>query len=300
MMRFDRSDRAYRLSNIDSLQLWRHFVQLVTFTFLNAKAFGLISTAIIVPFLHTTQSPFSSAIGAYDALEYSISHASFPILVLGVIYLSSITVGRVFCGWACPIGMIQDFLSYFPIRKRHLARSTTDSLNDVKWAILAFSLLTTILVGYRRIIYPYTYPVGVFSDCPFAVISPGTTLFGYLPWTLFWSRATVLLGRMGLIVWTKLAMLFALLLVPCLFVPRFFCRFVCPLATMLQMASPYKMLRIVRTAAFSKEDFNRMLADVCPMEVQVKTDADIIEHEDCIHCGKCLIESARMVEQRWQ
>lgn len=60
-----------------------------------------------MPYLHPTGAPFSVVHGAYDSLEYTISQAVFPVLVLGIIYLTGVLVGKVFCGWACPVGMIQ-------------------------------------------------------------------------------------------------------------------------------------------------------------------------------------------------
>lgn len=62
---------------------------------------------IIVPYLHVTQAPFSTVHGAYESLEYTIARGLFPLLVLGVIYLTAVTVGRLFCGWACPFGLVQ-------------------------------------------------------------------------------------------------------------------------------------------------------------------------------------------------
>ena len=62
---------------------------------------------IVVPYLHVTESPFSTVNGAYESLEYTIARGVFPLLVLGTIYLTAITVGRVFCGWACPFGLVQ-------------------------------------------------------------------------------------------------------------------------------------------------------------------------------------------------
>jgi hypothetical protein len=60
-----------------------------------------------VPYLHVTQSPWSTVHGAYESLEYTIARGIFPLLVLGVIYLTAVTVGRLFCGWACPFGLVQ-------------------------------------------------------------------------------------------------------------------------------------------------------------------------------------------------
>ena len=66
-----------------------------------------MNKGIIVPFLHATQGPYSTAVGGYESLEFTISRGLFPLLSLGVILLTAILVGRLFCGWACPIGLVQ-------------------------------------------------------------------------------------------------------------------------------------------------------------------------------------------------
>jgi len=293
----DRYNRSFSLLGTGTLQLLRHAVQFISFLFLNAKAFGFMSTVLVVPYLHASQSPWSAAIGAYDALELTLSHALFPILVLGIVYFTAITVGRVFCGWACPFGLVQDLLSYFPVRKQRLSKETLASLNDVKWAVVAFSALTTVLVGYRRSTNSfYDYPVGVFSDAPFSVISPANSLFTYIPWMLIWKPHA--LASVGLIGWIKVALLI-LVLAPSVYIPRFFCRFLCPMGALLEPLSKYKFLRIVRSPKSTKEELNKVLNDVCPMGVQITSDeGETIESSSCVHCGKCITEAPKLLEQR--
>jgi len=200
-----------------SLQYTRHFVQICALIFLNAKIIGFSATSLIVPYLHTTQAPFSVVHGAYDSLEYTISHSIFPFLVLGVIYLTAATVGKVYCGWACPVGAIQDWMLYLPIQKQRLSASTLTSLRDVKWAVVAFSLLTTIFVGVRGA--RASLDSGAFADSPFSVVSPASTLFGYIFYMITW-KSNVLIHA-GAVGWLKLAVMVATL-APALFVSRFF------------------------------------------------------------------------------
>jgi len=262
---------------------------------LNGKLLGLSSTEIIVPYLHPTEAPFSTVHGAFDSLEYTIARSVFPLLVLGVIYLTAITVGRVFCGWACPLGLVQDVLSYLPFKKPKLSGSTHSQLKDVKWVVVGFSILIATLVGYRRVRNAQDDPAGAFSDSPFSVISPSATLFCYIPWMLIWK--TNVLATAGMVAWVKLAILFASL-VPSLYIPRFFCRYLCPLGALLQPVSPFKALRISRSPTSSKEDINRVLSDVCPMGVTVdQDDSDFIKHPSCIHCGKCVTEAPNVLSQ---
>jgi len=292
----ERFNKSFSISGLRELQLWRHIIQLLAFVALNGKIFGIASTVLIVPYLHSTQSPFSTANGAYDVLEYSISRGIFPLLALGVIYLTAVTVGRVFCGWACPLGMVQDFLSYLPVKKERISTSTANSMRDIKWAVVAFSILTSIVVAFRRRANPEEFSFGVFTDAPFAVISPSATLFTYVPWMVIWKSNV--LSTLGFLGWLKMAILLGVL-APSVYIPRFFCRFLCPMGALLEPFSKYKALRIYRSGKLVKEDLNKLLADVCPMGVQASSEeSDFIDHPGCIHCGKCITELPKMLEQK--
>jgi len=286
----------FNIYKLGELQVLRHFVQLACFLFLNGKLIGIGSTLVIVPYLHSTESPFSTAHGAYESLEYTIARGTFPLLVVGIILLTAITVGRVFCGWACPLGMIQDFLSYTPFKKEKLTNETAGQLSDIKKAVIGFSLLTAVLVGFRRLASPLDNPVGVFSDSPFSVISPAGTLFAYIPWLLLWNHNV--LGSAGLLVWLKLALMGAAL-IPGLYVPRFFCRYVCPLGGILEPFSKFKLLRFTFKAQgkVPREEINKTLSDVCPMGVQIGSESTFIDHPGCINCGKCIVEHPREITQ---
>jgi len=289
-----RAEASYKFSEIGPLQFWRHVIQLITFVFLNGKLFGLASTALIVPYLWSTEAPYSTVHGAYESLEYTIARGVFPLLVLGVIYLTAVTVGRVFCGWACPMGMIQDFLSYLPFKKEPFSQSTISQLRDIKWVIVGFSVLTTTLVGFRRATTELKDPVGVFSDSPFSVLSPAGTLFTYIPYMFLWNPNV--LATAGMVAWIKFGILVSVL-VPSLYVPRFFCRYICPMGALLEPLSAYKFLRIQKSPKAPKEAIDAILRDVCPTGVQAD-DSEFIDSPACIHCGKCITESQQMLWQK--
>jgi len=281
---------------LDSLQILRHIVQVIVFLVLNGKLFGLASTNIIVPYLHPTEAPFSTVHGAYESLEYSIAKGVFPILVLGVVYCTAVTVGKVFCGWACPFGLVQDVLSYLPFKKEKVSNDTYKSVKDIKWAIVGFSLLVSILVGFRRLSSPRDQPVGVFSDSPFAVLSPSGTLFAYVPWMMMWKQNVLVTA--GLFGWVKFALLLAAL-VPSLYIPRFFCRYICPMGALLDPLSAYKAVRITVKKDKDADYINEKLNEVCPMGVTVTTNeiGGSIESPSCIHCGACTTQYPKLFKQ---
>jgi len=281
-------DSEYNIWKIHPLQAWRHVVQLITFLFVNGKFLGLASTGIIVPYLWAAAAPFSTIHGAYEAFEFTVSQGVFPLLAIGVIYLTAITVGRVFCGWACPFGMIQDFISYLPFKKEKLSPVTQGQIKDIKWAILGFSLFLSIMVGLKRSGATETsVPIGVISEAQFSVVSPAGTLFSYLPWMIIWNNDA--LARAGLLGWLKFAILIGVL-IPSLYVPRFFCRYLCPLGALFETVSQFKILRIIPKKGFSAESWNNTLEEVCPMGVTVQPQDKFISHPGCINCGKCLTE----------
>jgi len=189
------------------------------------------------------------------------------------------------------MGMFQDFLSYLPVKKQKLTNATNSSLRDIKWAFVAFSLIVSLLVGLRRSSLTIDSPMGVFSDSPFSVISPSATLFTYIPWMFLWKSDV--LSNLGALGFFKMGILVAIL-APSVYIPRFFCRFICPLGALLEPLSKYKMLRIYRNPKQSKDELNKVLSDVCPMGVQIQNEeSEFIDHPGCVQCGKCVTESPR-------
>jgi len=265
------------------VQYLRHLVQIVAFAAINAKLFGFVGTQIIVPYVYPAQAPFATVAGAFESLEFTIARGVFPLLVLGVILLTGITVGRVFCGWACPMGLLQDVLIYVPVKKDVNWYNVVAWVKDLRWGVVAFSLIMAVLVGWRRGAEGEA-PLGFFSDAPFQVLSPAGTLFAYLPWMVLW-KSNVLLSA-GVWGWLKLVLLIAVL-VPSVYIPRFFCRYICPMGAVLQPMAPFKFLRIRRAPGVSKEECNRILDDVCPMGVKVGDSDSFVSDPNCIHCGNC-------------
>ncbi|KAH3743343.1 4Fe-4S binding protein [Pelomyxa schiedti] len=293
---------------VGKLTIARHVVQSIVLVALNSSIFGVpVLPWLMVPILHCTKSPFSIAVGTFDAIEYSLSHAVVPILSLGVTFLTAILVGKFLCGWACPMGFAQDLISYIPYPRSKLSPNTASSLKDIKWGVLAFSVLCCGLAAWRRSSIPDVpednavqlaaakayaeAPIGVFSDAPFGVISPSCTLFCYLPNFVVWT-ATNVLAVAGLVAWLKIGV-FVACVASCIVVPRFFCRFVCPLAALMEFVMPFKVLSI-KCQKGHHDKFNALLSNVCPVGCNHTVTEDsinkeqLLQHPGCIHCGNCL------------
>merc|ERR1712159_761874 len=120
----------------NNVQYLRHLVQIIVFVAVNAKLFGFAGTSIVVPYVYPAQAPYTTVAGAWETLEFTIARGAFPLLVLGVIFLTGVTVGRVFCGWACPVGLLQDVLIYVPVKKEQNWYGVVSYVKDLKWGLV--------------------------------------------------------------------------------------------------------------------------------------------------------------------
>lgn len=293
----------------ERLQIARHIVQVIVLVALNARAFGIHPTSVIVPYLHPTGAPYSVAHGVFDAIELSLSHAVFPLAALGAALLTGVALGKVLCGWACPFGLAQDLIAMVPLQRLVIPASTVGYLRDVKWGVVGLSVLCCTLAASRRIDLaaaafaegvvdpPETHPLGVLSDSPFSVFSPAATLFVYVPWMALWNPTVIVTA--GAIGWIKIFLLLAAGISAAL-VPRFFCRYICPVSALLDPFARFKLLRIRRAPELGRDEYNKIMTAVCPTGVTATSStalSDFVDHPACIHCGRCLTASPLLTQE---
>jgi len=60
----------------------------------------------------------------------------FPFFALGTVLLLGILIGKLFCGWVCPFGFLQDILHKIPTRKIEIPKQTS----DIKYFVLFLSV----------------------------------------------------------------------------------------------------------------------------------------------------------------
>lgn len=260
------------------LSLTRRMVQVYTAVLYNAHVRGWVTgriyrgplKTVCVPGLNCYSCP--AAVGAcpLGALQNAVAaSASKPgFYVIGTLLLFGLLFGRMICGWACPMGLIQELLYKIPGRKAKKSR-VTRGLSLVKYAVLAIFVLG--IPGYyaiRRVPLP--------AFCKF--ICPAGTLEGALGLMLHPNNGDLRALAGGLTLWKLEVMI--LILAACVFVFRAFCRFLCPLGALYGLLAKLALLGV-------KPDKDRCVdcgacVRVCP--VDVKTVGD----RECVHCGKCM------------
>jgi polyferredoxin len=232
------------------------------------------------------------------------THTLYAGLLWGVVILvSTLLLGRFFCGWICPMGALQQFIGYLGLRKEKRAarirRNQPHAAQRIKYWLLFFllsaaaaDLLRFLLAGPVR--HPAVYAGLILFGVLIAWllnkyqqlrIAPRTAflvaaiilLAGIWQWRfphIGWLAASLQTGLLDPIAFIYRA--FTLVLLPivdqplhltapiprlyaggwligvlfwtavllCLRIPRFYCRFICPLGALLGLLSRWAVWRM--------------------------------------------------------
>ncbi len=209
-------------------------------------------------------------LGWFDGGFLSVSHITAAISVGPAVFLEDIPLllfvvftvvttllaGRVFCGFLCPFGALQDFLEKVVPRKfkRELPRALHERLWLVKYVCLA-AILLPALAGSRASIFPFLEPFG----------------------TVFFLSSSIVLWSIA-----------AAILVASAIVPRFYCRYACPLGAALAVASTVSPFRIRRVEHC---DHCKVCEQACPTGA---IEGPRIDFRECVRCNIC---ETKLIEQ---
>ena len=183
----------------------------------------------------------------------SVYLEDLPLLLLvSFAVVTTILWGRIFCGFLCPFGALQDLMERIVPRRfrRELPRGVHEKALLVKYGILGL-ILVPALVGSSVTIFQYFEPFG--------------TVF-------YWSSS--------LLLWT----ITGGILVVSAIVPRFYCRYACPLGAALaigSLAAPFRIGRIEQC------DFCKVCEQKCPTGA---IDGPKIDFKECVRCNACEIQ----------
>jgi ferredoxin-type protein NapH len=217
-------------------------------------------------------------------LDLLFSMASITVLIGFLTFvLWFIVFNKAWCGYACPLGTMQDWLTsfrkFFGIRFSTYNQSQFNKLKKIKYFMLALVILAPILVGMG--VLGGEWRTAFCEICPGRMITPlfvGDTS----QWTIdFSSKSAMVLTALGMIIT-------ALFIVGSFFKKRFFC-FFCPMSAMHYIFSDAALIRL-------RKDGDKCTKcgdcyNVCDM--QIKDIADDVEstnilRDDCTLCMKCV------------
>jgi len=290
-------------------QIPRTIVQFLSFFLFNALFLGLGPWPILLPVIGLLGVPTKTVGEAFGSLQYiMLQLLSPPWLALASIFVAAIIVNRAFCAWACPFGLVQDMLNL--VKKRHTTVSlrTHSQMIYVKYMVLAATILisgTLAVSVVAGIGSGYREALGVFASAPFNALSPADTLFAVVPRTVLDAQYAIsdLLAKPGVDVsgaifgslvsvsalfWARLFIL-ALTFALVIYVPRGWCRYICPQGAFSALFSRFSFLGLRRDPVRCSKAGCRDCVEACPMIVPILEQPwEKFTHPECIMCLKCV------------
>lgn len=285
----------------------RLIVQLSFFILFFGGLFGLqVTPSVVLPVLVCRDLPFRTVTCAFGLLQRNLSLdtelnsspiiAILPILSLISMIVVGVIFGRMLCGWACPVGLVEDLLtrfrSIFKIKYREFPERVHAYLVDFKYAFLFILIVISLSVGVATIldaavgaqyksILPYDMPYE-----PACLFCPAPMLFVFIP-DLF---ILILRGITAnpLVSWISLSIM-TVFFIGSFFVRRFWCRYICPLSALMVLFNKISFFAI-------SKDVERcskcgVCLRCCPMrsEKVMSEDNDVrVVSSECIQCFRCV------------
>ena len=177
--------------------------------------------------------------------------------VIGFLIVSGVIVGRVFCGWACPMGVVQDLLGRLP-KLRALSRPRFGRAD--RWLKgLKYLMLVVTVVAFYALNQRFAVPVRGHSNWSLDAIR--------VSWLTYDTASRIRVGLLVAGVVLGLAL------------TRAWCRYLCPLGALLTIGNRISLLRLRR---------NPSLCSHCgkyPRECRTYTTPGTV---DCVLCGDCI------------
>ena len=171
------------------------------------------------------------------------------LLILVFTVVTTLFWGRVFCSSLCPFGALQDFIAHFTPKRiqKELPQKIHDLAIYIKYAVLAF-LIVMALSFTDLSLFQYFEPFG--------------TIF-------YFSQSYLLWGILA-------AFIFATIVIP-----RFYCRYACPLGAALgvtALVSPWRISRVPQC------DVCKVCERSCPTGAIRGPEIDF---KECVRCDIC-------------
>lgn len=277
------------------VEVARKIVQFSFLALLGSAIMGLPLIPLTLPILFSSGLPNRVVEEALSVMQKMIYDAVFPWLPIASILIFGVLSGRALCGWICPLGFIQDVLALGRTKKIHVSSKTHRSLIGVKYVILTLTLLTSIslsLAQFSKDGQLYRRMLGPFAQAPFTSLSPSDTLFSVLPRFLLNLSLSMQLGFNYLII-TPLLVLRLIILIAVLFlaayVPRAWCRYLCPQGALSAIVSRFSLLGLRRDPVRCIRAKCHICEDRCPMKVPILSlPRDKFADPECIYCLRCV------------
>lgn len=241
------------------IQRLRALAQLLSLLLWNVGILPMLKTGLICPVLYCYGCPFAAFACPIGVLQNFIISGRLPLYLAGSLGIYGGLVGRAFCGWACPFGALQELLGLAGGRR---LRPTP------KWYVKYLFLALVLLAAWLA------------TDTVFCKLCPAGSLFASIPYRLININTPIGLGFYIHLITLVIALLFFVL------AGRVWCSYLCPVASLLGPTNRLSLLTIKLDA--EKCTKCGVCLKNCPMNITKPE--DIGTSTDCIRCLKCVEE----------
>ena len=210
-------------------------------------------------------------VGAGQMIELT----TFLVTLIALIAFTTI-FGRFFCGFFCAFGTYSDFLYTIATFVRKSFRKKF----KIKKEIISLPKKLSNIFRYGK----YVVLVVVLAMC---VLQKTDDIARLSPWVPFSRLQSLMpLGTEGSII---NVILLVLISIGMLFVPRFFCRFLCPLGAIFALL-PHLPISVLTRDKSSCAKGCSLCEKNCPAELTLadKNSEERVNMGECFSCGKCV------------
>lgn len=206
---------------------------------------------------------------AYISCPIIIEGASKGIITGGLIvfillFISSLFLGRLWCGWLCPGGGLQEI--YFEINNK---QANIGWLNWLKYIIFLEIIFIPLISAIRSSGGLTTIDFFYYTDHGITIAKPGAYII-FLVQIAFFTAFAILAGKRG------------------------FCHYFCPIAVIMIIGR--KIRNLIRWPALHLSADTGLCTDCkkcsknCPMglDVNIMVRQGNMENTECILCGSCV------------
>ena len=209
----------------------------------------------------------------------------WPLLWSLVTVLLTIILGRFFCGWVCPFGTIHHLAGFAANRGKSAAQML--ELNRYRKAQSVKYLVLVFLLGIAAV-------PSIAATCQVGLLDPICLMGRSVNLAVFPIVDRIRpvaspMGRFHQWAWVMLAVFCAAVLLN-LYVPRFYCRFICPLGALFGLLCRFAVWRIGTDAGRCRNC--KLCSRACEGACEPGSNTRVPE---CVLCFNCLDDCAQGV-----
>lgn len=224
----------------------------------NIRKLILIISLLLFPITIWYMSPYLIIQGAMEGI------VSGSFIVFVCMLLGSIFFGRIFCGWLCPMGGMQECL--FSVNEKAPEQGWKNNIKYVIWMIWIISIIICFLFRKKEISIDFFY----MTDHGISIAE----IYNYIVYY---------------------GVIFLILIPAVLFGKRIFCHYFCWMAPFMVIGTKIRRFLHLPGVHIAVKHGNACVScgkcnKVCPMGIQVSETIGEgqVKSMECIQCGACV------------